>query len=100
MYVVLLELDGCIVIWLISFKGLVWCSECSESDVVCYFVDDECMDFVVELVWCWVELVCKLNVEKWVVLVLVNYLICDGWIGNGVGLDILVVVLNIFCVLC
>ncbi|MGV8364808.1 cobaltochelatase subunit CobN, partial [Pseudomonas aeruginosa] len=41
MHVALPELDGRIVTRPISFKGLAWRSERSESDVVCYLADDE-----------------------------------------------------------
>lgn len=53
MHVALPELDGRIVTRPISFKGLAWRSERSESDVVCYLADDERMDFVAELARRW-----------------------------------------------
>lgn len=95
MHVALPELDGRIVTRPISFKGLAWRSERSESDVVCYLADDERMDFVAELARRWAELARKPNAEKRVALVLANYPTRDGRIGNGVGLDTPAAALNI-----
>ncbi|EVT88633.1 cobaltochelatase subunit CobN [Pseudomonas aeruginosa VRFPA09] len=95
MHVALPELDGRIVTRPISFKGLAWRSERSESDVVCYLADDERMGFVAELARRWAELARKPNAEKRVALVLANYPTRDGRIGNGVGLDTPAAALNI-----
>ncbi|THG79282.1 cobaltochelatase subunit CobN, partial [Pseudomonas sp. A-1] len=95
MHVALPELDGRIVTRPISFKGLAWRSERSQSDVVCYQADGERMDFVAELARRWVSLARKANADKRIALVLANYPTRDGRIGNGVGLDTPAAALNI-----
>ncbi|MFC2971143.1 cobaltochelatase subunit CobN [Azotobacter bryophylli] len=95
MHVALPELDGRIVTRPITFKGLAWRSERSQSDVVCYQADGERMDFVAELARRWVNLARKANADKRIALVLANYPTRDGRIGNGVGLDTPAAALNI-----
>ncbi|HWV08372.1 MAG TPA: cobaltochelatase subunit CobN, partial [Pseudomonas sp.] len=95
MHIVLPELDGRLITRPISFKGLAWRSERSQSDVVCYHPHLPGMDFVAELARKWVELSAKPNESKRIALVLANYPTRDGRIGNGVGLDTPAAALNI-----
>ncbi|MEN0108040.1 MAG: cobaltochelatase subunit CobN, partial [Pseudomonas sp.] len=95
MHIALPELDGRIITRPISFKGLAWRSERSQSDVVCYEADLERMDFVAALARRWVELARLANADKRIALVLANYPTRDGRIGNGVGLDTPAAALNI-----
>ncbi|MDH1264941.1 cobaltochelatase subunit CobN [Pseudomonas sp. GD03944] len=95
MHIVLPELDGRLITRPISFKGLAWRSERSQSDVVCYHPHLPGMDFVAELARNWVELTVKPNASKRIALVLANYPTRDGRIGNGVGLDTPAAALNI-----
>ncbi|OEC58560.1 cobaltochelatase subunit CobN [Pseudomonas sp. ENNP23] len=95
MHVALPELDGRLITRAISFKGLAWRSERSQSDVVCYLPHVERMDFVAELARRWLLLARKANADKRVALILANYPTRDGRIGNGVGLDTPAGALNI-----
>jgi cobaltochelatase CobN len=95
MHIVLPELDGRLITQPISFKGLAWRSERSQSDVVCYQPHLPGMDFVAELARNWVALAHKGNADKRIALVLANYPTRDGRIGNGVGLDTPAAALNI-----
>ena len=95
MHIVLPELDGRLITQPISFKGLAWRSERSQSDVVCYQPHLPGMDFVAELARNWVALAHKHNADKRIALVLANYPTRDGRIGNGVGLDTPAAALNI-----
>ena len=95
MHIVLPELDGRLITQPISFKGLAWRSERSQSDVVCYQPHLPGMDFVAELARNWIELARKDNADKRIALVLANYPTRDGRIGNGVGLDTPAAALNI-----
>ncbi len=95
MHIALPELDGRVITRPISFKGLAWRSERSQSDVVCYEADLERMDFVAELARRWVALARVSNADKRIALVLANYPTRDGRIGNGVGLDTPAAALNI-----
>ncbi|MET1077001.1 MAG: cobaltochelatase subunit CobN [Pseudomonas sp.] len=95
MHIVLPELDGRIITRPISFKGLAWRSERSQSDVVCYHPHLPGMDFVAELARRWCELARLANADKRIALVLANYPTRDGRIGNGVGLDTPAATLNI-----
>ncbi|MFI8381083.1 cobaltochelatase subunit CobN [Pseudomonas sp. NPDC079086] len=95
MHVVLPELDGRLITQPISFKGLAWRSERSQSDVVCYQPHLAGMDFVAELARNWIALADKANADKRIALVLANYPTRDGRIGNGVGLDTPAAALNI-----
>jgi len=95
MHIVLPELDGRLITQPISFKGLAWRSERSQSDVVCYQPHLPGMDFVAELARNWIELARKSNADKRIALILANYPTRDGRIGNGVGLDTPAAALNI-----
>lgn len=95
MHIALPELDGRIITRPISFKGLAWRSERSQSDVVCYQAETGRMDFVAELARRWVELARVPSADKRIALVLANYPTRDGRIGNGVGLDTPAAALNI-----
>ncbi|PWU30589.1 cobaltochelatase subunit CobN [Pseudomonas sp. RW407] len=95
MHVALPELDGRLITRPISFKGLAWRSERSQSDVVCYLAHRPGMDFVAELARRWALLARKANADKRVALILANYPTRDGRIGNGVGLDTPAAALNI-----
>jgi cobaltochelatase CobN len=95
MHIVLPELDGRLITQPISFKGLAWRSERSQSDVVCYQPHLPGMDFVVELARNWMTLAHKGNADKRIALILANYPTRDGRIGNGVGLDTPAAALNI-----
>ncbi len=95
MHIALPELDGRLITRPISFKGLAWRSERSQSDVVCYRAHLPGMDFVAELARRWCELQRTPAAHKRVALVLANYPTRDGRIGNGVGLDTPAAALNI-----
>jgi cobaltochelatase CobN len=95
MHIALPELDGRLITQPISFKGLAWRSERSQSDVVCYRVHLPGMDFVSELARRWCELQRTPAADKRIALVLANYPTRDGRIGNGVGLDTPAAALNI-----
>lgn len=95
MHIVLPELDGRLITQPISFKGLAWRSERSQSDVVCYQPHLPGMDFIAELACNWIALACKANADKRIALILANYPTRDGRIGNGVGLDTPAAALNI-----
>ncbi len=95
MHVVLPELDGRLITRPISFKGLAWRSERSQSDVICYQPHLPGMDHVAELAWRWTRLARLPNSDKRVALILANYPTRDGRIGNGVGLDTPAAALNI-----
>ncbi|PZW65919.1 cobaltochelatase CobN [Pseudomonas sp. URMO17WK12:I1] len=95
MHIALPELDGRLITRPISFKGLAWRSERSQSDVVCYRAHLPGMDFVAELARRQAELQRLPAVDKRVALVLANYPTRDGRIGNGVGLDTPAAALNI-----
>lgn len=74
MYIVLFEVDGCIVMCVVSFKGFVYCCLYIEVDVVCYQLDVEWIVFVVVFVCGWCCLCMFDNVDKCIVLIFVNYL--------------------------
>ncbi|RRV42341.1 cobaltochelatase subunit CobN [Pseudomonas sp. o96-267] len=95
MHVVLPELDGRLIGPAISFKGLAWRSERSQSDVVCYQAHEPGMAYVAELARNWCQLAIKSNDQKRIGLILANYPTRDGRIGNGVGLDTPAAALNI-----
>ncbi|OLU24760.1 cobaltochelatase subunit CobN [Pseudomonas sp. PA15(2017)] len=95
MHIALPELDGRLITRPISFKGLAWRSERSQSDVVCYRAHLPGMDFVAELARRQADLQRLLTVDKRIALVLANYPTRDGRIGNGVGLDTPAAALNI-----
>ncbi len=99
MHIALPELDGRLITRPISFKGLAFRSERSQSDVVCYRAHLPGMDFVAELARRQADLQRLPAVDKRVALVLANYPTRDGRIGNGVGLDTPAAALNILCTL-
>jgi cobaltochelatase CobN len=87
MQVVLPEVDGRILTRAISFKGLAWRCERTETDVVRYQPEPERIAFVAELARRWCVLRYKSNGEKRVALILANYPNDDSRLANGVGLD-------------
>ncbi len=87
MQVVLPEMDGRIITRAISFKAEAYFSERSEISIVRYKLHEERAQFVVELASAFCRLSEKSNPNKRVALILANYPIKDGRIGNGVGLD-------------
>ncbi|WKB55595.1 cobaltochelatase subunit CobN [Eleftheria terrae] len=87
MQVALPEVDGRIVTRAISFKGLAYRCELTQSDVVAYQPDEERCHFVAELARRWVRLRRLPVAEKRLALVLANYPGSDGRLGSGVGLD-------------
>lgn len=95
MHIVLPELDGRLITQPISFKGLAWRSERSQSDVICYRPHLPGMDYVAQLAARWARLAALDNGAKRIALILANYPTRDGRIGNGVGLDTPAAALNI-----
>ena len=87
MQVVLPEVDGRILTRAISFKGLAWRCERTETDVVRYQPEPERIAFVAELARRWCALRYKNNSEKRVALILANYPNDDSRLANAVGLD-------------
>ncbi|MGN6667475.1 MAG: cobaltochelatase subunit CobN [Trinickia sp.] len=87
MHVALPEVDGRIITRAISFKGLAYRCPRTEVDVVRYQPDAERVAFVAELSRRWCRLRATRNDEKRIALVLANYPVSEGRIGNGVGLD-------------
>ncbi|KPC52506.1 cobaltochelatase subunit CobN [Amantichitinum ursilacus] len=87
MHVALPEVDGRIITRAISFKGLAYRCPHTEVDVVQYQPDLERIDFVVTLAQRWCRLRTLPNVDKKLALILANYPMSEGRIGNGVGLD-------------
>ncbi|WP_213304185.1 cobaltochelatase subunit CobN [Paraburkholderia sacchari] len=87
MHVALPEVDGRIITRAISFKGLAYRCPHTEVDVVRYQPDMERVAFVAELSRRWCRLRSLRNDEKRLALVLANYPVSEGRIGNGVGLD-------------
>lgn len=93
MYVVLLEIDGCLLMWVVFFKEEGVFDEVIQLMLVWFMLVLDWIDFVVQFVVNWVWLGYVLVKIKKIVLIFVNYLNKDGWLINGVGLDIFV-----FCV--
>jgi cobaltochelatase CobN len=87
MHVALPEVDGRIVTRAVSFKGFAYRCPHTEVDVVRYQPDAGRIDFVAELSRRWCRLRRIDNGEKKLALVLANYPMSEGRIGNGVGLD-------------
>ncbi|AFC85721.1 cobaltochelatase subunit CobN [Frateuria aurantia] len=88
MHVALPEIDGRLITRTISFKGAAYYCERTQVDVVSYQPDHERIAFVVELARRWAVLRHKPNADKRLALVLANYPLSEGRIGNGVGLDV------------
>jgi cobaltochelatase CobN len=87
MQVALPEVDGRIITRAISFKGIAYRCDKTQTDVVLYQPDAERLAFVVELAARWCRLRTLQNSEKRIALILANYPAKEGRIGNGVGLD-------------
>lgn len=87
MHIALPEVDGRIITRAVSFKALAYHCEDTQVDVVHYEADPERLNFVVELARRWCRLRTLGNAQKRVALVLANYPLSEGRIGNGVGLD-------------
>ncbi|CAB3752020.1 cobaltochelatase subunit CobN [Paraburkholderia humisilvae] len=87
MHVALPEVDGRIITRAISFKGLAYRCPHTEVDVVRYQPDPERVAFVAELSERWCRLRRVGNADKRLALILANYPVSEGRIGNGVGLD-------------
>ena len=99
MHVALPEVDGRIITRAISFKGLAHRCKITQVDVVRYQPDLERVRFVAELSQRWCRLRQLANAEKRIALVLANYPLSEGRIGNGVGLDTPASVVNILSML-
>ncbi|MEM5344610.1 cobaltochelatase subunit CobN [Paraburkholderia azotifigens] len=95
MHVALPEVDGRIITRAISFKGLAYRCPHTEVDVVRYQPDHERVAFIAELSERWCKLRRTSNVDKKLALILANYPMSEGRIGNGVGLDTPASVVNI-----
>ncbi len=87
MQVVLPEMDGRIITRAVSFKSEAFVAGRSEISVVQYSLHAERARFVAKLACGFVQLASKANRHKRIGLILANYPIRDGRIGNGVGLD-------------
>jgi cobaltochelatase CobN len=99
MHVALPEVDGRIITRAISFKGLAYRCKATQVDVVRYQPDLERVRFVAELSMRWCRLRQLHNADKRIALVLANYPLSEGRIGNGVGLDTPASVVNILSML-
>jgi len=95
MQVALPEVDGRIITRAISFKGLAWRCELTQTDIAGYQPDAERVAFVAELGERWCRLQSLPAAEKRLALVLANYPGSEGRIGSGVGLDTPASVVNI-----
>ncbi|MEO0443059.1 MAG: cobaltochelatase subunit CobN [Pseudomonadota bacterium] len=87
MHVAMPEVDGRIITRAISFKGLDYHCEITQTDVVQYQAKRERIHFVCELASNWCRLRQKQNSDKHLALILANYPTREGRLGNGVGLD-------------
>lgn len=87
MHIAMPEVDGRIITRAVSFKGLDHRCEATQSDVVQYRPEPGRMDFVAELAQRWCRLRTLTNADKRLALILANYPVRDGRLGNGVGLD-------------
>ncbi|MFZ4288248.1 cobaltochelatase subunit CobN [Variovorax sp. HJSM1_2] len=87
MQIVLPEMDGRIVTRAISFKGLAYRSELTQTDVVRYQPEPDRISFVAALARQWCHLRSLPASTKRIALVLANYPGSEGRIGSGVGLD-------------
>ncbi|TKC88305.1 cobaltochelatase subunit CobN [Trinickia terrae] len=99
MHVALPEVDGRIITRAISFKGLAYRCPHTEVDVVRYQPDLERIAFLAELSRRWCRLRRIDNADKKLALILANYPVSEGRIGNGVGLDTPASVVNILAML-
>jgi len=87
MQIALPEVDGRIITRAISFKGLAFRCERTQTDIVQYQPHAERIGFVVELALRWCRLRELQNPHKRIAVILANYPNREGRIGNGVGLD-------------
>ena len=87
MHVAMPEVDGRIITRAVSFKGLDYRCELTQSDVVQYQPHYERIKFIAKLARQWCRLRAKKNADKRLALILANYPTREGRIGNGVGLD-------------
>jgi cobaltochelatase CobN len=87
MHIALPEVDGRIITRAISFKGLAYRCPHTQVDVVRYQPDLERVSFLAELSRRWCRLRSLHNADKKLALILANYPMSEGRIGNGVGLD-------------
>ncbi|MCY4051307.1 MAG: cobaltochelatase subunit CobN [Gammaproteobacteria bacterium] len=87
MHVALPEVDGRIVSRAISFKGLNYHCNQTQTDVIQYQPHRERIAYVVKLAARLCRLRTKVNKEKRLALILANYPTREGRLGNGVGLD-------------
>ncbi|MFP3244320.1 MAG: cobaltochelatase subunit CobN [Paraburkholderia sp.] len=87
MHIALPEVDGRIITRAISFKGLAYRCPHTEVDVVRYQPDHERIAFLAALSHRWCRLRTLDNADKKLALILANYPMSEGRIGNGVGLD-------------
>jgi len=87
MHIALPEVDGRIITRAISFKGLAYRCPHTQVDVVRYQPDVERVGFLAELSRRWCRLRSLDNADKKLALILANYPMSEGRIGNGVGLD-------------
>ena len=87
MHIALPEVDGRIITRAVSFKGLAYHCPNTQVDVVRYQPDGERIAFVAELSRRWCRLRDVPNRDKRLALVMANYPLGEGRIGNGVGLD-------------
>ncbi|RZF24772.1 cobaltochelatase subunit CobN [Paraburkholderia sp. UYCP14C] len=87
MHIALPEVDGRIITRAISFKGLAYRCTHTQVDVVRYQPDLERVSFLAELSRRWCRLRSPDNADKKIALILANYPMSEGRIGNGVGLD-------------
>ncbi|MEM9388732.1 MAG: cobaltochelatase subunit CobN, partial [Pseudomonadota bacterium] len=87
MHVAMPEVDGRIITRPVSFKGLDYRCDLTQTDVVRYQPHEERIAFVARLAEAWGALRRKPNDEKRLALILANYPTREGRLGNGVGLD-------------
>ncbi|SDV49697.1 cobaltochelatase subunit CobN [Chitinasiproducens palmae] len=87
MHIALPEVDGRIITRAVSFKGLAYRCEATQTDVVRYRPDAERIAFVAALAQRWCRLRTVPNGAKRLALILANYPSSEARIGNGVGLD-------------
>ncbi|WP_345814582.1 cobaltochelatase subunit CobN [Paraburkholderia sp. PREW-6R] len=87
MHIALPEVDGRIITRAISFKGLAYRCPHTQVDVVRYQPDHERVTFIAELSRRWCRLRTAQHADKRLALILANYPMSEGRIGNGVGLD-------------
>lgn len=87
MHVAMPEVDGRIITRAVSFKGLDYRCDLTQSDVVQYQPHYERIRFVAKLAKAWCHLRAKKNTDKRLALILANYPTREGRLGNGVGLD-------------